>query len=110
MKRQMPDKMTQPKKIIKKAPGQVTAREILLLQDNPVSELNQKNRICIRIVQWSSNQSCEGKIILSPVTLEKRRYYLLKDGSKRWGKAMGFTIDDIKLIAQRQEDIIQALQ
>jgi len=81
-------------------PESITCRQILILSDKPVSEDNQKNRICVHVCQWS-----RGK-----VQLEVRRYYLTKAGAVRWYKTVGISMEILKLIADNQQEIIAALQ
>jgi len=101
MKRQPTPHPTQPDKILKPNPGEVGYRLILGLRREPLSPGNFKNQVVLWVVQWSS--------AIAPV-LEKRRLYVLKDGTVRTYGQMGLTLEDWKYISEHWTSICEALQ
>lgn len=80
---------------------QISYRVILELHREKVSPTNNGNVLCLWVVHWSN----------SPVpVLEKRRLYTRTDGTTRTYKQAGLTLADLSIIAQRQDDVIKALQ
>jgi len=84
-----------------KTPEQITCREILVLYDRPLNDSNPKNRLVLHICQWSRQDH--------PV-LEVRRCYICKDGTRRWYKQVGLSLDVLRVIAEHQTEIVAALQ
>jgi len=83
------------------APESITCRTILVIDDRPLNPENTANRVIIRVCQWTRQEE--------PV-LEVRRCYRKKDGEEKWDKLRGWTIDDLRIVAEHQPEIIAALQ
>ena len=100
IQRQKTPHPTQPVQIHAKQP--LTCRVILLLADNPLSPDNTANRVQLRVCQWSG-QSQPG--------LESRRAYVSrKDGRVTYRGNRSLTLDDMRIISCRWEEVLNALQ
>ena len=90
-------------KINKPNPGQVTHRVIREWKRVRINKDGKPtdNYMVYWVIHWSS----------APTPgLEKRRIYQRKDGSIRTDQAVYWTLDDLKWLADNQDEIIAALR
>lgn len=70
-----------------------------------------KQGYSLRVVQWIfSGKGKNAGSVKGSVSLEKRETYMSEDGDVRNGKAKGFTIEDLKLIQERWEEVVSAME
>ncbi len=111
MKRGKGNCQNAPTKIHKDGKNQVSYRHLLTLSDREVKEGNETNHILLRVGQWSGNQTVGGEMTVSPVTIEKRRvHYGVRHGGMTTKKMIGLNLDDMRLIADRWDEVLNLLQ
>lgn len=76
-------------------------REIYCLHRKEATE--KSNEMRIRVVQWIIDGEAKA------VTLEKRDFYD-SDGDLRMGKAKGFTVKDLELLAPKLAEVLEVMK